>query len=420
MWISETVCQVTITKVIRGGFDFHMYSDVKVLVVSEDAPIAADLKERIQNLFPEVIHIYPLEVRREISRIQPNIVLLHEGMEGMGMQLIPYILKEVTQVEIIYLSESKDSIRIRDASRAGSFDVLFYPDEINALEDVLSRAVKALRTSSEVNEEAASFTWGRGQVIALYSGKGGAGKSLIASTLAQTLQLDSSSSVLLVDLNFQYGGVETFLNVESGRNLYDLTPVLRELNDNHIRSVTVVEPLSQVEVLVSPADVDIAEQITEEHVERLLRVARLYYDYILVDLPTEMTSITYTALEEADKIYYILNPDALSMRVMNRVLGLFSTIGVDPSGRLEILLNRVTKDSEIDAKEIRQRFTFNIAGEFREDVKKVTQAINRGKPLRSARQERNLSIFAKDIQNLARILLSNSENKSGSKVKIGS
>ncbi|MFD1424514.1 AAA family ATPase [Laceyella tengchongensis] len=388
-----------------------MYPDIKLLIITEEDSIATDLRERLSTQFPQISHVYASEVRREIARIQPDVVLLHEGVGSLGMQLIPYILREVTQVKIVFLTESKDSIRIRDASRAGAFDVLFFPDEINALGDVLSRAVIALQSDSDKNEAAANFTWGRGQVIGFYSGKGGSGKSLIASTLAQTLQLESNSSVLLVDLNFQFGGVETYLNLASGRNLYDLTPVLHELNDNHIRSVTVIEPHSAVEVLASPADLEVAEQITEEHIERLLRAARLYYDYILVDMPAEMTNLTYAALEEADKIFYVLNPDALSLRTLNRVLTAFNMIGVDPTDRLEILVNRINRDSEIGAKEIRQRFSFDIAGEFRDDLKRIDQAINRGKPLRTAKNERNLSLFARDMQKFAKQLLS--ESKSG-------
>ena len=385
----------------RGGYVKQMYSDIKVLIVTEEAPIAFDLQERLNHQFPNISHIFASEVRLEISRIQPDIVLLHEGADGIGMQLIPYILREVTHVEIIYLTESKDLIRIRDASRVGAFDVLFFPDEINAIEDVLSRAVKALKT----NHASDLDTWGRGQVMAFYSGKGGSGKSLVSSTLAQSLQLDFGSSVLLIDLNFQYGGIETFLQLEGNRNLYDLTPVLNELNDNHIRSVTVVEPYSQAEVLVSPADLEVSEQITEEHVERLLRTARLYYDYILVDLPSEMTNMTYTTLQEADKIYYLLTPDALSLRIFNRVLGAFNMVGIDPADRLELLLNRVHRDSEIGKKEIRQRFTFEISGTFRDDYKKVDQAVNRGNPLRTAPNERNISLFAKDVKKFARVLL---------------
>jgi pilus assembly protein CpaE len=389
-----------------------MFSDVNLLIVTDEAPIAADLHDRLTTQFPRIVHIHPDEVRREISRIQPDLVLLHEGPEKSEIELIPLILKEVDRVEIIMLTESKDSIRVRDASRAGAFDVLFFPDEINALGDVLSRAVKALRTDTAKMDSKGVPTWGRGQVIAFYSGKGGSGKSLVASTLAQTLQLESSSSVLLVDLNFQYGGIETFLGIESSRNLYDLTPVLRELNDNHIRSVTVVEPHSQMEVLVSPAELGTAENITDEHVERLLRAARLYYDYILVDLPAEMTQLTFAALEEADKIYYVLNPDALSLRIFNRVLSTFSAIGVDPEGRLELLLNRIHRDAEISAKDVRQRFQYEVIAEFREDQKRIEQAINRGRPLRTARNERNISQFARDVQKLARLLLESASGKS--------
>lgn len=390
-----------------------MFPDVKLLVVSDDHALASDIRERIKHLFPQFIHITPQEVRREISRLQPDLVIIHEPSgEATGMQLIPYVQNEVEEVEIIYFTESKDSTRIRDASRAGAFDILFFPDEITAIEDILSRAVKALKSEGSENDGNKGFTWGRGQVIAFYSGKGGSGRSLLASTLAQTLQLDSSSSVLLVDLNLQYGGVETYLKVESSRNITDLTPVLHELNDNHIRSVTVVEPFSQVELLASPADIDVSEMVMEEHVERVLRAARLYYDYILVDLPTEITTLTYTALEEADRIYYVLNPDTVSMRMLNRSLSLFSTIGVDPAGRLEILLNRLNKDSEIDEKEVKTRFTYEIIGQFKDDQKKIEQAINRGKTLRTARNERNMTAFAKDVQKLAKRLLANPSRQS--------
>ncbi|MBD1372434.1 AAA family ATPase [Hazenella sp. IB182357] len=392
-----------------------MISDIKLLIVSEEPAIATDLQERLKSSFAQITSIYASEVRREISRIQPDIVLLHEGKDGLGMQLIPYIRKEVAKAEIIYLTELKDSIRVRDASRAGAFDVLFFPDEINALNDVLPRAMKSIQTKEVKNKEETIFNWGRGQVIAVYSGKGGSGKSLVASTLAQTLQLESSSSVLLVDLNLQYGGVETFLNIEGNRNLYHLTPVLHELNDNHIRSVTVVEPNSLVEVLASPADIEIGEQVTEDHVERVLRAARLYYDFIIIDLPTEMTNIVYTALEEADKIMYILTPDAVAMRTLNRVLSLFQTVGVDPTERLEIMLNKVNRDSEIRSKEVKERFNFPLIGEFREDSKKIEQIINRGKAIRTSKNERNNSSFVKDIQKLAHMMLGKDKKNKKSK-----
>jgi pilus assembly protein CpaE len=389
-------------------------ADVKLLLISEDPAYAQDIAARVKGMFPQHLHIHPDEVRHEISRLQPDIVLLHERKDGSGIALIPLIKREVSDALIIYLAERRDPIRARDVNRAGAFDLLFLPEEINALEDVLGRALRAWQLGSGSREAAAEFAWGRGQVIAFTSGKGGCGRSLLASTLAQTLMLESTVGVLLVDLNLQYGGVETYLGVENDRTLYDLTPVLQELNDNHIRSVTVVEPHSQVEVLVSPADAEIGEQIGEEHVERLLRAARLYYDYILVDLPTEMTPISYTALEEADRIFYVMTPDALSFRIFSRVLDLYAKINVDPTDRLEVLLNRVSRDSELDARDVQQHFGFPVAGIFQEDFKRIQQAINRGHPLRTSRRERGLSPFARDVQKLARALLAQQSGRSAS------
>jgi pilus assembly protein CpaE len=391
-----------------------MVVDAKLLVVTEDHTQAEDIRNRVGQTFPQLLHIMPNEVRREISRLQPDLVVLHETKDGMGLQLLPYIAREVPDALVVFLTERRDPIRTRDANRSGAFDILFLPDEITALEDVLNRAVKVLQEKNVKRDTTTAFTWGRGNVITFYSGKGGCGRSLIAATLAQTLQLDSTSGVLLVDLNLQYGGLETYMNVNSDRSLYDLTPVLNELNDNHIRSVTVVEPNSQVELLASPADAEIAEQITEEHVERVLRAARLYYDYILVDLPTEMTTLSYTALEEADHLFYVLTPDAPAMRTLGRVLDLFDKIGVDPTDRLELILNRISRDSEISAKDVRQHFPYPVIGELHEDAKKIQQFINRGKPIRKSRKERGLPVFARDIQKLAGVLLGKNADKSAS------
>ena len=392
-----------------------MSVDLKLLVVSEDSAEVTDINSRVGKLFAETIHIQPHEVRREISRLQPDLVILHEQQDDTVLQLLPYIKKEVSDALIVYLMEREDHIRARDVSRAGAFDILFLPGEINALPDVLGRAVKVHQAPDPEKEAAASFTWGRGQVVAFYGAKGGCGRSLITGTLAQTIGLDSKASVLLVDLNLQYGGVETYLNVENERNLYDLTPVLDELNDNHIRSVTAVEPLSQIELLVSPTDAEIAEQITEKHVERLLRTARLYYDYILVDLPTEMTSLVYTALEEADRLIYVMTADSPSIRVLSRTIELFEKIGVDTTGRFDLLINRITKDTELRAKDIKQHFpAFSVVGELREDDKRIFPAINRGKPLRTAPKERRLSTFAKDLQKVAQWLLAQQRQQSAS------
>ncbi|SMO80534.1 AAA family ATPase [Melghirimyces algeriensis] len=382
-----------------------MGAQEKVLIVSDDTTLTEDLRSKITNEFPQIQSIESHEVRREIVRLKPDIVLLHEPQEGTSIQLLPYISKEVPDAVTIFLTERRDPVRTRDVNRAGAFDILFLPDEIHALDDVLVQAVKALQSKSAQEEAAAAFSWAQGQVVSFYSGKGGSGRSLTASTLAQTIGLDSNASVLLVDLNLQFGGLETILKIDTGRHIFDLDPVLNELNDNHIRSVTAVEERSQIEVLPSPKNAEIAEQITEDHVQRLLRTARLYYDYILVDLPTEMTTVSYTVLEESDYIFYVMIPDMLSMSVFRTVLDLFSKLGIDPNDRLQMVLNRISRDTEIGHKDVNRHFLFPVIANLRDDTKRIQQLINQGKLVRNSRKERGIPVYARDVQKLASWLL---------------
>lgn len=385
----------------------------KLLIISDEIGQAEDLKSNLIRLFEQIQLIQSSEVRREIVRLKPDIVLLYESKDTSSLQYIPYIRQEVPEAVTIFLTEKKDPIRTRDVNRAGAFDILFLPDEINALEDVLGRAVKAFRSKSARNKESAGeFSWAQGQVLAFYSGKGGSGCSLIASTLAQTLGLDSHSSVLLVDLNFQFGGVETLLGVHGDRSIHDLIPVISELNDNHIRSVTTVEHKSQIEVLTSPSDAEIAENIKEDHVQRLLRAARLYYDYIIVDLPSKMTPITYTALEEADYIFYPMIPDILSMKVLDNVLDLYTKLNIDTTNRFHLILNRMSRDIELREKDVKKHFPFPVSATLRDDGKRIQEMINQEKLIRNKRKERGVLLFARDIQRFASWLLSKQSNNS--------
>ena len=388
-----------------------MSENIKLLIIDEESHHAEDLLSRVAHAFPHHLSIEPSEVKREIVRLEPDLIVLQEPKrDDMGLQLFHYIANELPDAQIVYLTHKRDPIRARDVNRSGAFDILFMPDEVTALGDVLQRAVKLAKHKAK--KEADGFTWGRGQVMTFYSGKGGCGRSLVSGALAQTLQLDSNSSVLLVDLNLHYGGLETYLDIEHERSIFDLTPVLKELNDNHIRNVTAIETRSQMEVLLSPRDAEIAEQVSEEHVQRLLRTARLYYDYILVDLPTEIDQTVFSAIEEADRIFYVMTPDAPSIRTLGQVLNLFSKINVDPTGRMELILNRITRDHELRAKDVKQHFDYPIIGELREDTKRVQQAINKGNPLRTGRREGTGSILVKDIQKMAGVLLEQQSDRS--------
>jgi pilus assembly protein CpaE len=377
-----------------------MNTDLKILVVAD--------YESIQNLLREaLVHQRNLqfttsrEVKKEIDRIAPDVVLLVQPEDGTGVELVQYIQGELPEGIIIYLTEKQDFALVRDVVRAGAIEYILMPDELNLLTDRLEKIAELEQHQQRKKGTVASgkaFVRGRGKVYSFYSGKGGSGRTQMATGFAQALKLESTARVLLIDLNLQYGGVETFFSLDNTRTLADLVPVMNEMNENHIRNVTQRENHSKLEVLLSPRDAETAENMTEEFISRLIRASRRSYDFVIIDLPSHMNELTYSALEESDHIYYVMNLDTPSVQIYRLVSDLFRRLRIDTQGRLEIVVNQVGRDNELTVSDLKGLIDTPITAQVCRDHKGVQAAVNQGLPLQREANEKKLVPAAKDIR----------------------
>ncbi|NGQ97051.1 AAA family ATPase [Brevibacillus sp. SYP-B805] len=374
--------------------------ETKILVVADYESV----KELLQPSLAHYEHVRfttSREVKKEIDRIAPDVVLLLQPEDGSGVELVQYIQNELPEGIIIFLTEKQDFVLLRDVVRAGAVEYILMPDELALLSDRLEKIAELMHQQQRRKGTAVSgqaFVRGRGKVYSFYSGKGGSGRTQLATGFAQALKLESTARVLLIDLNLQYGGVETFLSLDHNRTLADLLPVMHEMNENHIRNVVQREIHSKLEVLLSPRDAETAETISEEFVSRLIRASRRSYDFVIVDLPTHMNELTYTALEESDLIYYVMNLDTPSVQIYRLVENLFRRLRIDTTGRLEVVINQVDRESELSAADIKGLIAVPIAAEICRDRRGVQAAVNQGMPLQKEANEKKLAPAAKDIR----------------------
>lgn len=369
--------------------------------------VVADF-ESVRNLLSETLSTYTnvqfttsREVKKEIDRIGPDIVLLVHPEDGSGVELVQYIQRELPESIIIFLTEKQDFVLLRDVVRAGAVEYILMPDELSLLNDRLEKIDELIqqqqrKTGTSISGQA--FVRGRGKVFSFYSGKGGSGRTQLATGFAQALKLESTASVLLIDLNLQFGGVETFLSLDNTRTLADLVPVMYEMNENHIRNIVQRELHSKLEVLLSPSDAETAENMTEEFFSRLIRASRRSYDFVIVDLPSYMNELTYTALEESDHIYYVMNLDTPSVLIYRHVENLFKQLRINTTGRLEVVVNKVDRESELTVSDLKGLITAPIATEICRDHRGVQSAVNQGMPLQKEANEKKLVPAAKDIR----------------------
>jgi len=372
-------------------------SDLQILLVGEDNEFTSLVTELLGH-DRKITDSSAANLKKAMEKIEPDAVVVLPTQDS-PVEWIQGIVRDYPQTSVIYLHDQQDFQLIREVVRAGAADYLVIPDELNLLVERLSQiSTTASQKKSGSLGAADGFKRGRGKVLSFYSGSGGSGRTFLSTAFAQTLKLESTAQVLFIDLNLQYGGAETYLGMETNRSIVDLSPVIQELNENHIRNVTEKEVFSNLELLISPRDAEAAESINEEYITKVVRVCRRCFDFVIIDLPTHIDEKTFAALEESDRIYYVMKLDTPSIRVLRNVEELYKRLNLHPEEKMELVLNETGKENELTSKDLSRFVPYPIAAEIRKDIKGVQQSVNQGHPVRKEANEKKLIPAAKDIQ----------------------
>jgi len=385
-----------------------MEQKLNILIVSDDPVLRQQLQTIAENTEENVLAATTIDAIREMNREIRDIVIMTQPEMDIAIDLVQSIRQINQSVLVIFIAQQTDFVLLRNMMRAGVDEFFVFPEETSLFTSRFPTTVKNYAIQKESKKSDASlmsFGRGRGQILSLYSGKGGSGKSVIASVLAQTLKLESTAEVILIDLNGQFGGIESMFSIESNRSIADLLPVIEELNESHIRNVSKTEQNSKLEILVSPIDAEVAETLGEEFVAKLLRTSRRAFDYVIVDLPSSLNGSVITAMEESDKIFYVLTPDTPALRVLKHYEQLSTRIGMNLVGKMEVILNCIAKENELQQKDLKHVFRYPIAATLRKDIKGLQPFINKGEPVRKVMKERKLIPFAKDVRKFSREIL---------------
>lgn len=384
-----------------------MDKNLDILLVSEDDAVTHQILNTLDQDDTNVLVIPVEDTIREVNRETRDMVIFVQSENDSSVELIQHVKGINPSTHVIYLSRDSEFTILRNVTKAGAEDFFVIPEEMSLFLSRFPTIKKNVQVKKSAEEDQkVVFSSGRGQIYSFYSAKGGSGKSVISSTFAQTVKLESTAEVILIDFNFQFGGIETIMSIETNRSIADLSPVIEELNESHIRNVSQTEANSRLEILVSPCDAEVGETLEEGFIAKLLRICRRSFDYVIIDLPAEINNLVVTAMEESDKIYYVLFPETSSLKVLKHYEELCTRLGIDLQSRMEIILNEVSKDNELQEKDLKDIVRFPITAAIRKDDKGLQPFINKGEPVRKNPKEKRLIPFAKDIRKFAKTVLS--------------
>ncbi|TBW34358.1 hypothetical protein E0E54_14415 [Azotobacter chroococcum] len=265
--------------------------------------------------------------------------------------------------------EEREGMRL--AMQAGARDFLPEPVEPGDLLQALQRMIDEARPVGSA---------GAGRLVALINAKGGSGATMLACNLAQQLST-RGGSVLLVDLDLQFGSVAHYLDVLVQHSHVEVLKQVHELDSVALRGFcTHYSP--SLHVLGGRADeLFLPQDVQVEQLEVLLRLARETYDWVVVDLPRQIDHLSGTVLEQADQVYVLLQQSLSHIKDGSRLVRILrDELGVQ-GNRLQVVVNRYDKSAPITPRDIEEALRCSAPLKLPNDFAVVNESQNAGVPL---------------------------------------
>lgn len=217
------------------------------------------------------------------------------------------------------------------------------------------------------------------QVLAIYGGKGGIGKSVIASNLSILLQQESRQPVLLFDADATSAGDQQLLF-----GLHQQMATLSSLNNppahlEELRTVLAKHP-SGVTLLTTHREVSQRHLLTVHLIDAALNALEGHFAYIVVDCGNILDPIILRIFERATAIFVVTNPEILVIHQTKRALeGIQSYLF--PKEMIQIIVNRMQQKTAITPAMIQANLNHPLLALLAEDDEGCTNALMRGQPV---------------------------------------
>ncbi|MGI6173166.1 MAG: septum site-determining protein MinD [Christensenellales bacterium] len=209
------------------------------------------------------------------------------------------------------------------------------------------------------------------EAILITSGKGGAGKSTVASNLAVCFAQMGKKTVL-IDLDIGLRSLDIMLGVEN-RVVYDLADIADGIC--RVKQALIKrDEKSELYLIAAPQTRDGAS-LTGEALQKAVDALKARFDIVLLDSPAGIGRIFHNALYASDRCIIVAQPDAVSVRDAERVSRLIEKAGAYLAG---VIVNRVKRDTpETYLKALPDAVRAPLLGILPED-EKASQLSSRG------------------------------------------
>lgn len=270
----------------------------------------------------------------EVARdLKPDCILMDINMPGLdGISAAEQIYQAAPECLTIVISVQEEQEYLRRAMAAGARDYLTKPFSGDELINTINRVWQlecARRSRHEIVEKPTRSA----ETIAVFSAKGGVGKTTIAVNLAAALA-KQNHEVILVDFDLQFGDVPLMLDLAVQHSISDW------FADGCPAAVDyLLEAGPGLRILAAPEVPEEGELITAEHIAQILKELKSLADFIVIDTPQFFQETTLQALETADHILLAGTPDLANLKNIRRCLDVLAKLNL--AAKVKVTANKV-------------------------------------------------------------------------------
>ncbi len=376
------------------------------VIIADDVAETRDILEMALYFEDDIVVVAKAANGREALQLckqhQPDVVLMDINMPEMdGIAATEAIAAQVPGAQVIIMSVQSEQEYLRRAMLAGAREYLIKPPDTDELVRSIRHVAKLRPVASLGAAGPSEQTSNRnqGEIVAVFSPKGGTGCTVVAANLAVALQLVTHKRVALVDGNLAFGDVGVAMNLVANKTIVDLASRIHDLDEQLIDDVMVQHP-SNVHVLLAPPDSQTGEAITPDQMRAVLEGLRAQFDYVVVDTQTAYDDRTLTSLDVASRIVLLMTLELPAIKNVKQFLELAAPLGY-AQDKLMLVLNKSDSRFGIKVDNIEGQLRHTVTAQIGNAMRDVTLSLNQGMPLVFDRRSHPVS---RDFMTLAALV----------------
>ena len=325
-----------------------------------------------------------------IQNSLPELVVVSlDADRPKALNLISQLASQYPKMPILTISD--DSATLLQSLQRGARYFVSPPINLDELISTLRRALSeiavapATGTPSDAPSSQSASRNSNGKIITVLGSRGGVGCTTLAVNLAATLAADPANAVALIDLDLALGDADIALELPGNENisLADLARNIERLDMNYLRRALVKHIPTNLSVLRHPIELTDVGLIHEGHIERVLNLLKISYNFLVVDLTKSLLPTDLMALRMSDKILLVTQ---LELSALRNVVRLQHALNQEPElgEKIEIVVNRSGSDhmeEGITLKKAEEVIGKKIFWQVPNDSKSVMSSRTSGEPL---------------------------------------